>query len=215
MNFGIKSVVLLFACLSVSGVGADASGPARAELERFADGLERFQAEFTQTVRSQDGRLQDQTQGNVWLQSPDRLRWVYTGDFPETIVADGLNIWIHDESLEQVTIKPQSEDAADSPLMILADVGQLDQQFKVTEMGDFKDMYLLELKSLDGETEFERILLGLDESGIRMMAMEDAFGQRTEIHFENTLRNAEIDPQLFMFTPPEGSDVVGEAVLPE
>ena len=215
MNFGIKSVVLLFVCLSVSGARADASGPARAELERFADGLERFQAEFTQTVRSQDGRLQDQTQGNVWLQSPDRLRWVYTGDFPETIVADGLNIWIHDESLEQVTIKPQSEDAADSPLMILADVGQLDQQFKVTEMGDFKDMYLLELKSLDGETEFERILLGLDESGIRMMAMEDAFGQRTEIHFENTLRNAEIDPQLFMFTPPEGSDVVGEPVLPE
>ena len=215
MNFGIKSFVFLFACLSAPVAGADASGPARAELERFADGLEGFQAEFTQTVRSQDGRLQDQTQGNVWLQSPDRLRWVYTGDFPETIVADGLNIWIHDESLDQVTVKPQSEDAADSPLMLLADVSQLDRQFKVTEMGDFKDMFLLELKSLDGETEFERILLGLDESGIRMMAMEDAFGQRTEIHFENTLRNAAIDPQLFTFTPPEGSDVVGEAVLPQ
>jgi outer membrane lipoprotein carrier protein len=76
-------------------------------------------------------------------------------------------------------------------------------------------MLLLELKSLDTESEFERILLGLDSSGIRMMAMEDAFGQRTEIHFENVLRNTSIDLELFKFTPPEGSDVVGVAALPE
>lgn len=215
MKFGTKFVVVLAACLLVFLANADDSGPARTELERFADGLVRFRAEFTQTVRSQDGRLQDQTHGEVWLQSPDKLRWVYSGDFPETIVADGLNIWIHDESLDQVTVKPQSDDAADSPLMILADISQLDQQFKVTEMGDFKDMLLLELKSLQDETEFERILLGVSAEGIGMMAMEDAFGQRTEIQFENALKNPDIDPQLFTFTPPEGSDVVGEVTLPE
>ncbi len=215
MRLSFKSVVVLVSCLLVSAVSANSSGPARTELERFTTGLEYFQAEFTQTVKSQDGRIQDETQGEVWLQSPDKLRWVYTGDFPETIVADGLNIWIHDESLEQVTVKPQSEDAADSPLMILADVSQLDEQFQVTELGDYEDMLLLELKSLDTESEFERILLGLDSSGIRMMAMEDAFGQRTEVHFENTVKNAPIDLQLFSFAPPEGSDVVGVAALPE
>ncbi|MCP4048663.1 MAG: outer membrane lipoprotein chaperone LolA [Gammaproteobacteria bacterium] len=215
MRLSINFVVALVSCLLVSIVSANSSGPARAELERFATELQQFQAEFTQTVKSQDGRIQDQTQGDVWLQSPDRLRWVYTGDFPETIVADGLNVWIHDELLEQVTVKPQSADAADSPLMILADVSQLDDQFKVTELGDYNDMLLLELKSLDVETEFERILLGLDSSGIRMMAMEDAFGQRTEIYFENVLRNTSIDMELFKFTPPEGSDVVGVAALPE
>ena len=215
MNFCFKSVVVLVSCLLVFAVNANSSGPARTELERFTTGLEYFQAEFTQTVKSQDGRIQDQTQGEVWLQSPDKLRWVYTGDFPETIVADGLNIWIHDESLEQVTVKPQSEDAADSPLMILADVSQLDSQFQVTELGDYNDMLLLELKSLDTESEFERILLGLDSNGIRMMAMEDAFGQRTEVYFENTVKNSPIDLQLFSFTPPEGSDVVGVAALAE
>ncbi len=215
MRLSFKSVVVLVSCLLVSAVSANSSGPARTELERFTTGLEYFQAEFTQTVKSQDGRIQDETQGEVWLQSPDKLRWVYTGDFPETIVADGLNIWIHDESLEQVTVKPQSEDAADSPLMILADVSQLDEQFQVTELGDYEDMLLLELKSLDIESEFERILLGLDSSGIRMMAMEDAFGQRTEIHFENAIKNSPIDLQLFSFIPPEGNDVVGVAALPE
>ncbi len=73
--------------------------------------------------------------GRSGLQSPDKLRWVYSGEFPEIIVADGKNIWIYDESLEQVTVKPQSEQASDSPLMILADVSRLDEQFQVTELG--------------------------------------------------------------------------------
>jgi outer membrane lipoprotein carrier protein len=215
MKTGLKLVLLIVFNLLASVALANSSGPARSELERFASGIDRFQADFTQTVKSQDGRVQDQTRGKVWLQSPDKLRWVYTGEFPETIVADGSNIWIYDESLQQVTVKPQSDQAADSPLMILVDVSQLDRQFQVTELGDFEGMLLLELKSLDDESEFERILLGLDSNGIRMMAMEDAFGQRTEIYFENMLKNPPADPQLFEFTPPEGADVVGVAALPE
>ncbi len=203
----ISRLILLWMISSISL--ADGAGPARSALESFTFELETFQAGFTQTVRSQDGRVQDLTTGKIWLQSPDRLRWVYEGDFPETIVADGSNVWIYDETLQQVTVKPQSDQAADSPLMILADISQLDEQFRVTELGDFEDMVLLELKSLDMEAEFERILLGFNAAGISMMAMEDAFGQRTEIHFDQLLRNEAIEPALFRFEPPVDADVVG------
>ena len=215
MKHGYQFLLLLILGFATSSVYAGNSGPARSELERFTNELDGFQADFTQTVKSQDGRIQDRTFGKVWLQTPDKLRWVYLGEFPETIVADGKNIWIHDESLQQVTVRPQSDQTADSPLMILADVSQLDSQFQVTELGDYEDMLLLELKSLDSESQFERILLGLDSNGIRMMAMEDAFGQRTEIHFENIQKNQPADPQLFSFTPPEGSDVVGAPIQPD
>jgi outer membrane lipoprotein carrier protein len=215
MKYCYKVLVLLAMIVTQTCFAAEGSGPARTELERFSAGLERFQADFTQIVRSQDGRIQDETQGKLWLQTPNKLRWTYTGDFPETIVADGDNIWIYEESLEQVTVKPQSNQASNSPLMILADVSQLDQQFEVTELGDFEDMLLLSLQSQDGETEFERILLGMDSSGIRMMIMEDAFGQRTEVKFSDPQRNQPVDPALFTFTPPEGTDVVGVAALPE
>jgi outer membrane lipoprotein carrier protein len=212
----VNRVIVSLCCLFAAAAGsAQETGGARSELERFAAGLERFQADFTQTVKSSDGRVQDRAQGQVWLQKPDKLRWTYSGDYPEVIVADGKNIWIYDESLDQVTVKPQSEEATDSPLMILADVSKLDQQFKVTELGDFEGMDLLELKSLDSESEFERILLGLVPDGIRLMAMEDAFGQRTEIHFDHVQVNQPVDPGLFKFTPPEGTDVVGVAALPD
>lgn len=211
----LKYLFFLILALSYTVAFADASGPARSELERFSTGLQSLQVDFSQYVKSQDGRVQDEAHGNAWLQSPDKLRWVYAGDFPETIVADGSNVWIHDEALEQVTIKPQSKNVSDTPLLILADTSQLDQQFLVAELGDFEDMHLLELKSREAESEFERILVGVNETGIRMMIMEDAFGQRTEIHFENIVRNADIDPQLFSFTPPEGADVVGELISSE
>ena len=194
MKHRYRFLLLLVLGFAAFSVVAGSSGPARSELERFTNELDRFQADFTQTVKSQDGRIQDRTTGKIWLQTPDKLRWVYLGEFPETIVADGRNIWIHDESLQQVTVKPQSNQASDSPLMILADVDQLDQQFQVTELGDYENMLLLELKSLDSESQFERILLGVDSNGVRMMAMEDAFGQRTEIHFENMLKNQPVDP---------------------
>ena len=215
MNRSVKCILLLAFGLVAFNVFANDAGPARAGLERFAADLDRFQADFTQTVKTQDGHVQDQTQGKVWLQIPDKLRWVYSGEFPEIIVADGKNIWIYDESLQQVTIKPQSDEAADSPLMILADVSRLDAQFSVSELGQFENMDLLELTSLDSESEFERIFLGLDSNGIRMMAMQDAFGQRTEIYFENILKNPPENPQLFNFTPPEGVDVVGAVDVPE
>lgn len=214
LNHIVKLIIVTLVIIATP-VLAEESGPARSELERFAGELDRFQAEFTQTVKSQDGRIQDQSQGQIWLQSPDKLRWVYTGDFPEIIVADGNNVWIYDESLEQVTVKPQSAQTNNTPLMILGDISQLDEQFQVTELGEFEGMMLLELKSLDTESEFERILLGMTPGGVNMMTMEDAFGQRTEIRFENVLMNPPPEPELFMFSPPEGTDVVGVAALPE
>ncbi|MCW8926959.1 MAG: outer membrane lipoprotein chaperone LolA [Xanthomonadales bacterium] len=205
-----KSRFLVFiTLLATSLVQADDAGPARSALEAFTTGLDTFQAGFTQTVKSQDGRVQDQASGRLWLKSPDRLRWVYQGDFPETIVADGANIWIYDEALQQVTVKPQSDQASDSPLLVLSDISGLDDQFRVAELGDYENMSLLELKSLDAEAEFERILLGFNDAGVAMMAMEDAFGQRTEIHFEDMRRNQPVDPALFTFEPPADADVVG------
>ena len=215
MKFSVKLGLLIWLGMLTTVSFAAGFGPARSELERFASAMDKFHAEFTQTVKSQDGRVQDQTQGKVWLQSPDKLRWEYTGEFPEVIVADGKNIWIYDESLQQVTVKPQSDQAANSPLMIMADVSKIDEQFQVTELGDFEGLLLLELKSNELESEFERILLGMTAEGIRMMAMEDAFGQRTEVHFENIVMNPSIDSGLFLFEPPEGTDVVGVAALPE
>jgi len=182
---------------------------AREQLLRFAEGMNNLQASFEQRVIGTDGEVEDMSEGHVWMSQPDYFRWQYGGDFPELVVADGDQIWIYDEVLEQVTVKPQSEFAADSPLSLLTDISKLDEQFEVREAGDMDGIMLLELRSRSQESEFERVLLGMQDDALKMMTMEDAFGLRTEIHFADLQRNQVLEPELFSFVPPAGVDVIG------
>ncbi len=185
------------------------AGPARAQLEQFAHELESLYAHFDQQVLKPDGLVEDKSSGEVWLLRPNRFRWQYGGEFPELVVADGQKVWLYDEMLEQVTIKEQSFMTSDSPLMLLTDISRIDEQFEVRELGSDSGLHLLELRSNNPESEFERILLGLDNGQLLLMAMEDAFGLRTEIRFREIQRNPALDEKLFQFTPPEGVDVIG------
>ena len=190
---------------------ADAQQAARAQLEQFARGLDTFAAQFEQRVVGTDGAVEDESEGSVWLSQPHFIRWEYGGEFPELVVADGEQIWIYDEMLEQVTVKPQSEFAGDSPLSVISNIDRLDEQFEVREAGDLDGLLLLELRSSNPEAEFERVILGLQDNELRLMTMEDNFGLRTEIHFRELERNTPLDVSLFSFTPPPGVDVLGAA----
>lgn len=186
------------------------SGPARIELERFSQDLDTLQARFEQQVINKEGRVEAQSEGQVWLQRPGLFRWAYGGDFPEIVVADGSTVWMYDEMLEQVTIRDQSSLSADTPLTLLTDLGRLEEQFQVRELGGDDQMLLLELTARNPEAEFERVLLGLHDGVLLLMAMEDAFGLRTEIHFREIQRNLVLDAGLFKFEIPPGTDVIGD-----
>jgi outer membrane lipoprotein carrier protein len=182
---------------------------ARQQLERFSAGLESLRATFSQVVIDNENRVQDSSAGKVWLQRPDRFRWQYGGDFPELVVGDGERIWIYDEMLEQVTVRSQAEAGVDSPLALLTDPGRLDESYEVREVGAVDEAELLELRSRSPESEFERFLLGLADDRPVLIVMEDAFGLRTEIRFEDVERNPPLDGGLFRFEPPPGVDVIG------
>ena len=206
MNSKRKIALLLVILLLAPPAWAET---ARAQLERFAAGLESLQASFSQVVVSTDNAVQDRSEGQVWLLQPDRFRWAYGGDFPELVVGDGERIWIYDEMLEQVTVKLQDDASMNSPLKLLTDPGRLDEHFEVREAGSTGDAQLLELRALSADTEFERFLLGFSNDEPVLIVMEDAFGLRTEIRFSSLLRDPQLDSDLFEFTPPEGVDVIG------
>jgi len=200
----------LFCALAFSGQAQAQPQSARAQLDRFSEGLETLYAKFEQQVINSDGVTQDSSSGEVWLSQPRLFRWEYGGDFPEIVVADGKNIWIYDEELEQVTVKDQTQAAVDSPLTLLTDPGRLDEQFEVREAGETEEWQLLELRAKKTGADFERILLGLRDDTLQLMVMEDAFGLRTEVTFQMIQRNPELDSGLFTFEPPESADVIGE-----
>ncbi len=196
--------------LAIPSVLTAQSGPARVQLERFTNELKSLHARFDQQVINADGLVVETSSGQLWIAHPNRFRWEYGGDFPELVIADGEKIWLYDEMLEQVTIRQQSNLTSNSPLTLLTDIAQLDGQFHVRELGDDSGLDLLELRARNPESQFERVLLGLNGDQVLLMTMEDVFGLRTEIRFKDITRNPQLNEELFHFTPPAGVDVIGD-----
>jgi len=215
-NMLVASIFAIGLVYSATGVAQDSVEPqagGRAALEQFASELDTFHATFEQVVLNSDGMVQDANEGELWLSRPSLFRWEYGGDFPETIVADGKRIWLYDVSLEQITVRDQSSLASDSPLALLTDLDRLDEQFEVRDLGVDQGLAYVELRSIAEDAEFDRVLLGIAGQELKLIAMEDAFGLRTEIRLSSSQRNPELAPDQFTFEPPEDVDIVGDLVL--
>jgi outer membrane lipoprotein carrier protein len=64
-------------------------------------------------------------------------------------------------------------------------------------------------KKLD-DAPFEKALLGFTAKGLVRMELIDGLGQRTVIMFGEWQRNPKFASNIFKFTPPAGTDVVGD-----
>lgn len=188
-----------------SGVTA---GEATDRLEEFTTGLESFTAGFVQTVYDEDQRPVQESHGQAWLQRPGLFRWEYETPYEQTIVADGERLWIHDEDLEQVTVKKVERALGTAPIMLLSSSEPLSEQFEITDRGRREDLYWVELQPRVEDTDFRRIFLGFDDQALKVMELRDRFDQATQIRFHHVRLNPAIEPARFEFTPPEGADVL-------
>lgn len=203
---------LMLCLLLVSNVAVAAD--ARARLETFANGLDALRGEFAQTTMDANGEVQEESRGTLALAAPRQFRWQYAEPFPQLIVADGNNVWIFDQDLDQVTVRNQSTEESQSPLTVLVDLSQLDRDYVVQNLEDRDGLSWLAMLSREKEPSFKRIQIGFDATGPARMELEDLLGNRTEWRFSNWQRNPKLAPDTFRFTPPEGVDVIGEAVTP-
>jgi hypothetical protein len=123
--------LVAFALLASSVVQA-AAGPARTRLNAFAQGLHALSGNFSQTLTDPNGKTSKTSSGTLVLEAPHQFRWDTLAPYKQTIVADGSRVWLYDPDLEQVTVRKQSSEEAQSPLTVLTDLSQLDKDFKVT-----------------------------------------------------------------------------------
>lgn len=187
------------------------AGPARDRLEAFSNGLATVRAEFSQDSLDADGRLLETSSGTLSLHAPRQFRWEYLDPFPQLIVADGLNVWIYDEDLEQVTVRAQSLEEAQSPLTVLTDLGQLDRDFTVGEVHSQGVPWLV-LKAKAKDPAFKEVRIAFGESAPSRMELTDLLGNRTVWSFNGWQRNPNLPADEFRFDPPEGVEIVGDAL---
>lgn len=209
----ISLATLLFAAVTTNVLADQQQDKARQNLNNFFTKMTSLQGSFTQQVISKKGKVIQNSTGLLYLYRPGKFRWVYKTPEPQVIVGDGKNIWLYDEDLEQVTIKPMSRSITGAPIAILTRKQSPDAQFLVqeiiTHVAGF-DWFRLTPKRKSKD--FKLLEIGLDKSGrMRQMNMFDQLGQKTIVRL-NTKQNVPISGKMFTFTPPAGVDVIGKAL---
>lgn len=200
-----RSFVLSLFTLFLQDAGA-------ASLERFQSYVRTTQSargDFEQKVYDKSGKLAQDSKGSFAFLRPGRFRWTYVKP-QQVIVGDGERVWIHDADLNQVTVRKVARVLGSTPAALLAGASDIDKSFDLKEAGEKDGLEWLEAKPREKEAGFERIRLGMSASGIAAMELVDHFGQTTILRFSNMVRNPQIEPGTFRFTPPKGADVLGD-----
>jgi len=183
-----------------------------ASLERFQSYVRTTQAargEFTQKVYDKSGKLVQDSRGSFAFLRPGRFRWTYVKP-QQLIVGDGERVWIHDADLNQVTVRKVQRVLGATPAALLAGASDIASSFDLKEAGTKEGLEWLEARPREKEAGFELVRLGLSTGGVEAMELVDHFGQTTQLRFTGVIRNPQIDPATFRFTPPKGADVLGE-----
>jgi outer membrane lipoprotein carrier protein len=195
--------------LTISGNLLAADG-ARAHLEHFLQGLETLRAEFAQEVIDTETNQISHSQGVFYLSRPDHFRWVYRGDYPRYIIADGKTIWLVEEDIEQVSQRSQEAALEGTPAGLFTREPDLEKDFLVKELGERMGLSWLRLRPRAENSQFEQILLAFEGDKLSRMEMADRFGQVTRFDFFRMQRNLPLQESLFKFVPPPGYDILDQ-----
>lgn len=180
-----------------------------ARLEIFLERVHSLRAEFQQTLLDKHNEPLEESRGIFLLQRPDKFRWSYRRPFHQEIVADGEHIWFYSPDLEQVTVKDQEASLGDTPALLLSGERLPYDRYRIHDLPSHNGLTWVELLPRDQDAAFEQLLLGFDKHSLRLMELHDSFGRTTRLAFSEVKINMPIDPAQFVFTPPEGVDIIG------
>jgi outer membrane lipoprotein carrier protein len=185
-------------------------GGALDNVQAFFKDLNTLEADFHQQVLTSEGKLQQESNGHVWILRPGRFRWNYLTPYKQQLVADGGHLWSYDEDLAQVSVQPMDKVFSATPAMLLSGNEPLEKVFNLQEppANDGAQQVLLTPKSDDSSVIEVRLQFSKDV--LSRIEARDNFGNTTSFTFTNLVRNAPVDEGIFRFVPPPDADIVGE-----
>jgi outer membrane lipoprotein carrier protein len=186
-----------------------AAGPVDAFLA-FSASTRTATARFEQQVIDRAGRVVDRSSGTFAFSRPGKFRWAYDRPARTLIVADGARLWIHDEDLNQVTVRAMGSALGATPAALLAGQADVTAAFTLREAGTEGGLDWLEATPRERDTGFDRVRIGMKGAVPAAMELHDSLGGRTSLRFPEFRAGAKVDAQAFRFTPPEGADVLDE-----
>jgi outer membrane lipoprotein carrier protein len=160
-----------------------------------------------------------QAEGQLSFRSPNKLRLEQKKPRPEKLICNGDKVWwylpeekvvnvyrLHDYYLQ---IKPITD--------FLSGLGGLEKNFTVrldTAVPEEAPFYQLTLKPKNPQPDLQKILVRIDKTTFLPLefSFENLMGDNTRFRFSHVQPGVSLAGSWFEFTPPEGTQVIPQAL---
>lgn len=183
-------------------------GSRSARLDALLSPLASLSAGFIQTVRDMEGYELQRLEGEMVVARPGKIYWRSEAPYEQLLVSDAETLWLFDQDLEQVTVRPFDNDISRTPaILFIGKVDNLDAKYAIsgTQQGERETFTLI---PTDASALYQKVVLSFDNSVPASMSLWDTLGQETQVALSNVRLNQPSDPSLFTFAVPDGVDVL-------
>lgn len=184
-------------------------------LEHFVKTARSGRADFTQVVTAppRDGQAarSKTSTGTFEFSRPNRFRFEYRKPYQQTLVADGQTLWLYDVDLNQVTARKQDAVLGSTPAALIAaapDVDALRKDFDLKSAPEKDGLQWVRATPRSKDGQLSSVRIGFRGEALSVLEIQDSFGQKSVMSFDNLKLNVPIPAGTFQFAPPKGADVL-------
>ncbi|MGD9660619.1 MAG: outer membrane lipoprotein chaperone LolA [Porticoccaceae bacterium] len=202
----------LFSLLLIASLSSHAGGVHQPESSKRLDALlsplMALSARFEQIVTDEEGYELQTLSGTMIVARPGRVYWKSDAPYEQLVVSDATTLWLYDQDLEQVTVRPFDNDIANTPaVLFIGKVEQLEEKYRVSSLNEGKSI-VFTLVPRDPGALYQKLTLTFVGDTPASMSLWDTLGQQTRIDFDDVTLNQPVDASLFSFEIPDGVDVL-------
>ncbi|MGB2697142.1 MAG: outer membrane lipoprotein carrier protein LolA [Candidatus Zixiibacteriota bacterium] len=202
-------LVLTIFLLLVSKAFPLTSDELSAKIEKRYKSFKYISISFIQTTKSEIFSTEKKTRGKMYLKNPDKFRI----DNPsQSIVTDGKLLWLFSEKNKQVTIHKlkQSKKIFKPHDYIYNFRDNYKPQLGEDERVEKRSCFKLILTPKKEELFVTKMTLWIDKKNllVRKLEYQDMNDNWVSLVFNRIKINSDLEDSQFVFTPPEGTEVV-------
>ncbi|OGQ85754.1 MAG: hypothetical protein A2512_11380 [Deltaproteobacteria bacterium RIFOXYD12_FULL_56_24] len=150
--------------------------------------------------------------GKVVISKPGRIRWDYQTPERQVLISDGKKVSMYFADSAQMMVQPVSQYInSDVTYAFFVGTGNIVRDFKVLppERQEDAGQKAIKLVPRTAHPQVDYLHAWIDDSFmVRRLEIVDHFGSITNLVFENIKRNEKVSSDVFVFTPPLGTEII-------
>jgi outer membrane lipoprotein carrier protein len=203
---------LILATATVARAELDVGDVVRKVQARY-DSTRDFTADLTQEMTVASLGKTVTSHGTIAFKKPGKFRLELSDGAAQTVVADGVTVWLYQPEENQVLRAPfDAAFRSSTPISFLTGVGRIAADFEPSLDGaDAADniVYLkLVPRRAAGDVGMLRLAVDRNDFDIRGADIQDPLGNVSRLRFSQLRRNAGVSDNRFTFRVPPGVDVI-------